>query len=87
MLATIVHRGITVSLDHDAPSAVVEVHLLGRPCAAALRVEPDGGGWLVRGPDAEDCWFADYAEALGQAVIVAGDMLQGSLVRELARVG
>lgn len=87
MLTTIVHRGLTVSLDHDAPSAVVEVHLLGRPCTAALRVERDGGGWLVRGLDDEECWFAEYAEALGQAVIVAGDMLRGGLVREFARVG
>ena len=87
MLATIVHRGLTVSFDLDAPSAVVEVHLLGRPCAASLRVEPDGGGWLVRGPDDEDLWFADYVEALGEAVVVAGDMLQGGLLRELARVG
>ena len=87
MLATIVHRGLTVSLDHDAPSAVVEVHLLGRPCAAELWVIPDDSGWLVRGPDDGDCWFADYAEALGQAVLVAGDMFRGGLVRELARVG
>lgn len=41
----------------------------------------------MRGPDDEDCWFGDYAEALGQAVIVAGDMLRGGLVRELACVG
>ncbi len=49
-------------------------------------------GWrrvrlAVRRPDDEDCWFADYVEALGQAVIVAGAVLHGGLVRELARVG
>ncbi|MDP8922347.1 MAG: hypothetical protein M3O34_05655 [Chloroflexota bacterium] len=40
-------------------------------------------GWrrvrlAVRRPDDEDCWFADYVEALGQTVGVAVDVLDAA---------
>ena len=47
MLATIVHRGLTVWIDPVARSARIQVHMPGRPEEHVVLVQPQDGGWTM----------------------------------------
>ena len=44
MLATIVHRGLTVWIDPVARSARIHVHMPGRPEEHTVLIQPGDGG-------------------------------------------
>ncbi len=84
MLATIVHRGLTVWIDPVARSARVQVHMPGRPEEHLVLVQPRDGGWTVA-DDREDepIWFGEFEQALGEALACSALALEDRLLGEL----
>jgi hypothetical protein len=84
MLATIVHRGLTVWIDPVARSARIQVHMPGRPTEHVVLVRPMDGGWTVT-DDREDepIWFGSFEQALGEAVACGAQALEDRLLGEL----
>jgi hypothetical protein len=84
MLATIVHRGLTVWIDPIARSARIQVHMPGRPTEHVVLVRPQDGGWTVI-DDREDepIWFGTFEQALGEAVACGAQALEDRLLGEL----
>ena len=84
MLATIVHRGLTVWIDPIARSARIQVHMPGRPTEHVVLVRPMDGGWTVI-DDREDepIWFGSFEQALGEAVVCGAQALEDRLLGEL----
>lgn len=84
MLATIVHRGLTVWIDPIARSARIQVHMPGRPHEHVVLVQPQAGGWTVH-DDREDepVWFGQFEQALGDALACGTTALEDRLLGEL----
>jgi hypothetical protein len=84
MLATIVHRGLTVWIDPVARSARIQVHMPGRPESHVVLVQPRDGGWTVE-DDREDepIWFGLFEPALGEAIACGAQALEDRLLAEL----
>jgi hypothetical protein len=84
MLATIVHRGLTVWIDPVARSARIQVHMPGRPEEHVVLVQPADLGWAVA-DDREDepVWFGRFEQALGEAVRCGAQALEERLLSEL----
>jgi len=84
MLATIVHRGLTVWIDPVARSARIQVHMPGRPGEHVVLVQPADGGWTVA-DDREDepIWFGAFEQALGEALACGAQALEDRLLGEL----
>ena len=84
MLATIVHRGLTVWIDPVGQSARIQVHMPGRPEEHVVQVERRGGGWTVL-DDREDepIWFDVFEQALGEALACGALALEDRLLGEL----
>jgi hypothetical protein len=84
MLATIVHRGLTVWIDPIARSARIQVHMPGRPHEHVVLVQPRPGGWVVQ-DDREDepVWFGQFEQALGEALACGATALEDRLLGEL----
>ena len=84
MLATIVHRGLTVWIDPVARSARIQVHMPGRPHDHVVLVQPRDGGWTVL-DDREDepIWLNVFEEALGEALACGAQALEDRLLGEL----
>ncbi|MCC7370772.1 MAG: hypothetical protein IT306_20290 [Chloroflexi bacterium] len=84
MLATIVHRGLTVWVDPVGRSARVQVHMPGRPQEHVVLVQPRDGGWAVQ-DDREDepIWFDVFEQALGEALACSALALEDRLLGEL----
>lgn len=84
MLATIVHRGLTVWIDPVAQSARIQVHMPGRPGEHVVLVQPRDAGWTVT-DDREDepIWFGVFEEALGEALACGAQALEDRLLGEL----
>jgi hypothetical protein len=84
MLATIVHRGLTVWIDPVARSARIQVHMPGRPEEHLVLVQPRDGGWTVA-DDREDepIWFGLFEQALGEALACGAQALEDRLLGEL----
>jgi len=84
MLATIVHRGLTVWLDPVARSARVQVHMLGRPDIHVVLVQPRDGGWvMVDDREDEPVWFGAFEQALSEALACGSMALEDRLLGEL----
>jgi hypothetical protein len=84
MLATIVHRGLTVWVDPVARSARVQVHMLGRPDVHVVLVQPRDGGWvMVDDREDEPIWFGAFEQALGEALACGSMALEDRLLGEL----
>jgi hypothetical protein len=87
MLATIVHRGLTVWIDPVARSARIQVHMPGRPEEHVVLVQPQDGGWtMVDDREDEPIWFGVFEQALGEALACGAQALDERLLNEL-RVG
>jgi hypothetical protein len=84
MLATIVHRGLTVWIDPIARSARIQVHMPGRPTEHVVLVQPTDGGWtVVDDREDEPIWFGSFEQALGEAVACSAQALEDRLIGEL----
>src|SRR5262245_55884566 len=84
MLATIVHRGLTVWIDPIARSARIQVHMPGRPTEQVVLVRPMDGGWtVVDDREDEPIWFGSFEQALGEAVACGAQALEDRLLGEL----
>jgi hypothetical protein len=84
MLATIVHRGLTVWIDPVARSARIQVHMPGRPGEHVVLVQPAEGGWtVVDDREDEPIWFAVFERALGEALRCGAQALEDRLLGEL----
>jgi hypothetical protein len=84
MLATIVHRGLTVWIDPVARSARIHVHMPGRPEEHTVLIQPADGGWsLVDDREDEPIWFGSFEQALGEAIACGAQALEDRLVGEL----
>jgi hypothetical protein len=84
MLATIVHRGLTVWIDPVTHSARVQVHMLGRPDIHVVLVQPHDGGWvMVDDREDEPVWFGAFEQALGEALACGSLALEDRLLGEL----
>ena len=86
MLATIVHRGLSVWINPVERSARVQVHMPGRPEDHVVSVQRLGDGWVVADArEDEPIWFAGFEQALGEALSCAAEALEDRLLGELAR--
>ena len=86
MLATIVHRGLSVWINPVERSARIQVHMPGRPEDHVVSVKRRGGGWVVADArEDEPIWFAGFEQALGEALSCAAETLEDRLLTELAR--
>ncbi|MFN8632434.1 MAG: hypothetical protein U0893_01175 [Chloroflexota bacterium] len=84
MLATIVHRGLTVWIDPVARSARIQVHMPGRPDEHVVLVQPADGGWtVVDDREDEPIWFGVFEQALGEALSCGALALEDRLIGEL----
>ena len=84
MLATIVHRGLTVWIDPVARSARIQVHMPGRPEEHVVLVQPQDGGWMmIDDREDEPIWFGVFEQALGEAVACGAQALEERLLGEL----
>jgi hypothetical protein len=84
MLATIVHRGLTVWIDPVARSARIQVHMPGRPTEHVVIVQPTDGGWtMVDDREDEPIWFGTFEQALGEAVACGAQALEDRLIGEI----
>ena len=84
MLATIVHRGLTVWIDPVARSARIQVHMPGRPGEHVVFVHPADGGWtVVDDREDEPIWFSVFEQALGEALMCGAQALEDRLLGEL----
>ena len=84
MLATIVHRGMTVWIDPVGQSARIQVHMPGRPHEHVVLVQPTDGGWtLLDDREDEPLWFEVFEQALGEAVACGAMALEDRLLGEL----
>ena len=84
MLATIVHRGLTVWIDPVARSARIQVHMPGRPGEHVVLVQPAEGGWtVVDDREDEPIWFGVFEQALGEALVCGAQALEDRLLGEL----
>lgn len=86
MLATIVHRGLSVWINPVERSARIQVHMPGRPEDHVVSVSPGRDGWAVTDTrEDEPIWFPGFDRALGEALSCATEALEGRLLGELAR--
>ena len=86
MLATIVHRGLSVWINPVERSARVQVHMPGRPEDHVVSVQRLADGWAVADArEDEPIWFAGFEQALGEALSCAAEALEDRLLGELAR--
>lgn len=84
MLATIVHRGLTVWIDPVARSARIQVHMPGRPEEHVVLVQSQDDGWMmVDDREDEPIWFGAFEQALGEALACAAQALEERLLSEL----
>jgi hypothetical protein len=84
MLATIVHRGLTVWIDPVARSARIHVHMPGRQEEQTVLIQPADGGWaLVDDREDEPIWFGSFEQALGEAIACGAQALEDRLLGEL----
>src|SRR3954452_19899657 len=84
MLATIVHRGLTVWIDPVARSARIQVHMPGRPEEHIVLVQPTDGGWtVVDDREDEPIWFGSFEQALGEAIACGAQALEDRLGGEI----
>ena len=84
MLATIVHRGLTVWIDPVARSARIQVHMPGRPDEHLVQVQPAEGGWtVVDDREDEPIWFGSFEHALGEAIVCGAQALEDRLLGEM----
>ena len=85
MLATIVHRGLTVWIDPVARSARIQVHMPGRPDEHLVQVHRADGGWtVVDDREDEPIWFGSFEQALGEAIVCGAQALEDRLLGELS---
>ena len=85
MLATIIHRGLSVWINPVERSARVQVHMPGRPEDHVVSVRRQGDGWVVADTrEDEPVWFAGFEGALGAALSCAAEALEDRLLGELA---
>ena len=86
MLATIVHRGLSVWINPVERSARIQVHMPGRPEDHVVSVQRASDGWVVADArEDEPIWFAGFEQALGEALSCAAEALETRLLGELAR--
>ena len=86
MLATIVHRGLSVWINPVERSARIQVHMPGRPEDHVVSVQRLADGWAVTDTrEDESIWFAGFEQALGEALSCAAVALETRLLAELAR--
>ena len=86
MLATIVHRGLSVWINPVERSARIQVHMPGRPEDHVVSVQHLADGWAVTDTrEDEPIWFPHFERALGEALSCAADALEDRLLGELAR--
>jgi hypothetical protein len=84
MLATIVHRGLTVWIDPVGRSARIQVHMPGRPEEHVVLVQPRGEGWtMIDDREDEPIWFGVFEQALGEALACGAQALEERLLHEL----
>ena len=85
MLATIVHRGLSVWINPVERSARIQVHMPGRPEDHVVSVRRLADGWAVADTrEDEPIWFAGFEQALGEALSCAAEALETRLLAELA---
>ena len=86
MLATIVHRGLSVWINPVERSARIQVHMPGRPEDHVVSVQRSSDGWVVADSrENEPIWFPGFELALGEALSCAAEALEARLLGELAR--
>ena len=86
MLATIVHRGLSVWINPVERSARIQVHMPGRPEDHVVSVHRSSDGWVVADTrEDEPIWFPGFELALGEALSCATETLEDRLLGELAR--
>jgi len=86
VLATIVHRGLSVWINPLERSARVQAHMPGRPEDHVVSVRRSPDGWLVEDVrEDEPIWFSGFEQALGEALSCASEALEDRLLNELAR--
>ena len=84
MLATIVHRGLTVWIDPVARRARIQVHMPGRPEEHSVLVQPQDDGWVtIDDREDEPIWFDLFEQALGEALACGTLALEERLLGEL----